>query len=567
MDTLVTKPWHSANFCNIAGALRWQADRRPGSVAYHYADFRLRGKQRYTECSCLEFNELTDAYARGLEEYGFSAGERVVLLIEPGFAFYGLFFALLKLGAVPVLIDPRMPSDALRRSIKKTDPKAFIGSRRAQFKRVFKRLGGKHCKRAVSTGKGIPGIAIGIKNLYKLGMGDSREVFNLSRPEDVAAIMFTAGNDGAPKGVVYRHKHFAAQAELYKDAFDIDSGEVSLATDPLFGIMDAALGLTTVIARIDSNRPKQGDVRRLLEAVEQFRVTNVFLSPSMLEAMSIYVEQDETKLPLVRRLVTTGASPRLEIIARLEKSLHDETRIHAPYGSVECFPVCDVTNHQVDSTLEDMMESGEGVCVGRPVEPNEVKIIAPSDNAYRSMDEVTEIPPGMPGEIIVSGPACTDSYWNDEDEAAQTKIPGENGRLWHRMGDVGSIDGMGRLWYCGRMSQRIRTDEGTLYADQGEAVFNQHPDVRHTALVGVGDSGRQVPVLCAQLRHKLRPADVERVHFDLLQLAQSYSLTRSVRTVIFHPGFPMDVRNPAIIRRDTLSKWAARRMRSPRNAS
>jgi acyl-CoA synthetase (AMP-forming)/AMP-acid ligase II len=330
----------------------------------------------------------------------------------------------------------------------------------------------------------------------------------------------------------------------------------------MFGLLDAALGLTTVIASVDPNRPDTAAAKRLIDAVQSFRVNNIFLSPSMLESISHYMEEHSVKLPIVRRLITFGASPRLEIIARLENSLHTEARIHAAYGSAECFPVSDITNHQVDSSLQEMMECGEGVCVGHVIDPNEVKIIAPSQNPFRNLDEATELPPGMPGEIVVCGPSCTDSYWQRDEEADFTKFPDNSGRLWHRMGDIGSIDGLGRLWFCSRVSDRIETGQETIFPDQAEAVFNQHPDAKHTALVGVGPQGKQMPVLCIELRHKLRPADVERVHFDLLQLAQSFSLTRSVRTVMFHPGFPVDVRKPAAIYREALSAWAARRMKS-----
>lgn len=560
MDSPVTKPWHSANYCNIAGALRWQADRQPGVTAVQYADFRYYGQQRYLSLNFLEFNELTDAYARGLDAYGIKAGDRVVLMAEPGLAFLALFYSLLKIGAIPALADHGMPTRLLGQCINDVDPQAFIGSRRAVLRRLLRRWGGKSCKRAVSSGKGLPGIAIGLKALHKLGMADTREIFNHSRPDDPAAILFSSGRGGRPRGVVYRHRHFSAQVDLFGEAFDITPGEISLPTHPLFGILDAALGLTTVIAKVDPYRASPGDVRRLLGAVEKFNVNNLFVSPAMLEALSFFVERDGTRLPIIRRLITFGASPRLEIIARLEKALHDEAFIHAPYGSAECFPVSDATNHQIDSTLEDMMESGEGVCVGRPVAPNRVKIIAPSEHAFSDIGEVTELPPGMPGEIIVSGPSCTDRYWRDGEEDAKSKIPDPSGVLWHRMGDVGSIDGMGRLWYCGRMSQRVDTGQEVLFADQAEAVFNQHPDVKRTALVGVGEPGRQEAALCVELRQKLSPANNERVHFDLLQLAQTFSLTRCVRTVLFHPGFPVDSRNPAVVRREVLSKWASTKM-------
>lgn len=562
MDSPVTKPWHSANFCNISGALRWQADRQPGATAVHYADFRYHGPQRYSSLTYIELNELTDAYARGLEAYGVRTGDRVVLMIEPGIEFSTLFFALLKVGAIPVLVDPGMPPRMLAHCITEAEPQAFIGSPRVNLSRIFRGWGRKSCERAISTGRGIPGSAIGLKALHELGKQERREVFHHSKPDDLAAILFTSGRGGDPRGVCYRHRHFSAQVDLFTQAFDIEPGEVSLATSPMLGLLDPALGVTTVIAKLDPNRPTQSGIKRMLDAVERFRVNNIFLSPSMLGLFARHVESNGIRLPILRRLITFGASPRLEVIARLEKALHDEARIHAPYGSTECFPVSSVTNHEVDSTLEEMMENGEGVCVGRPVDPNEVKIVALEDHDWHNIDEATELPPGMPGEIFVSGPACTDSYWQRDEQTAIANIPDKDGRLWHRMGDVGSVDGLGRLWFCGRMSQRIETGEETLYPDQAEAVFNQHPDLAQSALVGVGEAGKQMPVLCAVLRHKLRPADVERVHFDLLQLAQSFSLTRSVRTVMFHPGFPVDPRNPAVIRRDSLSRWAAGRMKS-----
>jgi acyl-CoA synthetase (AMP-forming)/AMP-acid ligase II len=142
-----------------------------------------------------------------------------------------------------------------------------------------------------------------------------------------------------------------------------------------------------------------------------------------------------------------------------------------------------------------------------------------------------------------------------------SKFTDEHGRTWHRMGDVGIMDETNRLWYCGRVSQRVETGQETLFADQCEAVFNQHPDLLRSALVGVGTKGRQTPVLCIEVKGKLSPVDTERVHFDLLQLAQAHAITRSIRTVLFHPEFPVDIRHNSKIGREKLAEWAAKKMR------
>lgn len=562
MDSPVTKPWHTANFCNIAGALRWQAERQPGATAVHFADYRYLGHSRNSSLNYLQFNELTDAHTRSLKAAGLGQGDRVVLLLEPGFATIAMFQSLLKLGAVPVLIDPGMPTSAMGNCIAEAEPVGFIASPGMNIKARTRGWGGKQCSVRISTGQGVPGVAMGLKALDKLSKGSTEVIFHHSRPNDIACILFTGGSGGQPRGVVYRHRHLASQVEMFEEGFEITEGEISLPTNPMLGFLDPALGITTVITRLDPNRAGPADVKRMLAAVERFRVNNIFLSPPMLEALSRQVETDGTRLPLVRRLITFGVSPRLETIARLEKALHDEGRIMAPYGSTECFPVSTVTNYDVDSTLEELMECGEGLCVGKPVGPNEVKIIAPSANAFQNFEQTTELPPGMPGEIIVSSPACADSYWRRDDDTAMAQIPDDDGRLWHRMGDIGSIDGQGRLWFCGRISQSIETGEETIFPDQAEAVFNQHPDAKHTALVGVGPQGNQMPVLCIELKYKLRPADIERVHFDLLQLAQTFSLTRSVKTVLFHPGFPMDPRSPTQYQRDALTSWAEKKTRA-----
>jgi len=262
----------------------------------------------------------------------------------------------------------------------------------------------------------------------------------------------------------------------------------------------------------------------------------------------------------VTRVISAGAAVPVRTIRRMQKSLYQDAEIHTPYGATECLPVASISASQIDDKMIDLIESGDGVCVGRPVEPNEVRIIKISEMAFNDISETTEMPLGMPGEIIVTGPTCTDSYWNREADTLMAKFTDEHGRNWHRMGDIGIMDGQGRLWYCGRVSQRVETGQETLFADQCEAIFNQHPDLVRSAVVGAGARGRQTPVLCIEIKGKLSPVDTERVHFDLLQLAQAHSITRSIRTVLFHPGFPVDIRHNSKIGREELAQWAANQM-------
>ena len=128
------------------------------------------------------------------------------------------------------------------------------------------------------------------------------------------------------------------------------------------------------------------------------------------------------------------------------------------------------------------------------------------------------------------------------------------------MGDSGYFDTDGYLWYCGRKSQRVTHTDQVMYPDQIEAIFNTHPEVARTALVGVGPAGYQVPVLCVELLQKVTPHRRERIRTDLLQIGRNNSATSSIKQILFHKSFPVDIRHNAKIGREKLSRWAEKEL-------
>ncbi len=564
MDKPLTKTWDSDSLCNVAGALAEQSRLHPDLVAVRYPDERPFRKGKYRSCSYYQLDHLSNSYARGLQAYGIGPGVRTVLMVRPGLDFIALFFALFKAGAVPVLVDPGMGLKAVEQCLREAQPQAFVGILKAQLGRKLKGWGGEGCKLLVTAGPSYGAHlllgGIGMRQLVRLAGGSTQDILHASKPDDMAAILFTSGSTGAPKGVVYRHRHFTAQVGLLKRSFEIEPGEVGLSTFPPFALFDPALGMTTVVPRMDPSRPADADPQHLVDIIEEFQITNVFGSPALLNNLSRYCEANKLRMWSPKRVISAGAAAPIATIRRMEQALANDALIYTPYGATECLPVSCVSNRELDKQVTEMTESGEGICVGRPVAPNRVRVIRISDNAIADLSEVTDMPHGMVGEILVSGPSCTDSYWAREADTEMAKVTGEEGTVWHRMGDAGILDGKGRLWYCGRLSQRVETGTETLFPDQVEGIFNQHPDAARTALVGVGPRGAQVPVLCVELVGPLSPVNMERVHYDLLQLAQAFPLTRSVRTVLFHPGFPVDTRHNSKIHRDELAAWALQKM-------
>ena len=455
--------------------------------------------------------------------------------------------------AEPVLVDPGIDRRALKQCLDEAEPEAFIGIPLAQFARRV--LGwAKSAKKIVTVG---PRWAWGGTTLAKIearGSGAGPQLADTA-PDDVAGILFTSGSTGVPKGVVYRHRHFVAQIELLRNAFGLQPGGVDLPTFPPFALFDPALGLTSVIPDMDPTRPASADPDKLHAAIARFGVTQLFGSPALMKVLADH----GAPLPTVQRVTSAGAPVPPDTVAKIRTLLPDGAQFWTPYGATECLPVAVIEGRELESTRA-ATEAGAGTCVGRAVPPNEVRIIRIVDAPIADWNDVDEVPDGEVGEITVAGPTATDTYFRRDAATRIAKIrealPDGGERIVHRMGDVGWFDGEGRLWFCGRKTQRVETADGPLYTEQVEPVVNTHPQVRRTALVGVGEPGRQTPVLCYELQPGVG-TDRARMEAELRAIGARHPHTARIATFLPHPGFPVDIRHNAKIGRETLAAWAA----------
>ncbi|MBU0717785.1 MAG: AMP-binding protein, partial [Planctomycetes bacterium] len=169
---------------------------------------------------------------------------------------------------------------------------------------------------------------------------------------------------------------------------------------------------------------------------------------------------------------------------------------------------------------------------------------------------------GEIGEIAVSGPVVTKQYFNLPEATAATKIA-DGQRIWHRIGDAGYRDDQGRVWFCGRKAHRVLTETGPMFTIPCEAIFNEHPDVARSALVGVGQRGSQMPVIVAEPNAGRFPSNrrADRFREELLALARANPLTKDINCILFHRSLPVDVRHNVKINREELARWAQRRLR------
>ncbi|HAN32227.1 MAG TPA: peptide synthase [Myxococcales bacterium] len=554
----------SVQTVNIADALSQRAKEQPYTPAiFSPSGFDGQARRRYVHWTYSELDGKSDAIAAGLSHYGLHRGARVALMVPPSLDFFALVFGLFKAGVAPVLIDPGIGTKPLKICLAESEPEGFIGIAAAQAARTVLGWARGHSKVNITVGGGWFGPKLA--DLIELGQrrldrGDWK--VEPTSPAELAAILFTSGSTGIPKGAMYSHGNFAAQVQMIGRAYDIEAGEVDLPTFPPFALFDPALGMTTVLPEMDFRRPASVDPERIREAIEGFGVTNMFGSPALLNTVSRWAVDEGVRFSTLRRVISAGAPVPTEVLARTRQMMAPEGKIHTPYGATESLPVASIESREVLEDTGAQTLVGGGVCVGLPVAPAQVRIIEICDEPIASWSDASELAQGEIGEITVASPTVTSGYWgrpHQSELAKITELIDGQACLVHRMGDVGYRDAQGRVWFCGRKSQRVQTSDGPLYTSQIEAVFNRHPDVYRTALVGIGAVGHQHPVLCVELAPGTSP-NQRQLFGQLADIAKSTPLTAAIETFIIHPGFPVDIRHNAKIGREALGKWAAKQV-------
>lgn len=541
-----------ASSANIARHLSEMATRQPNRVAVKIP--RGRTTAGHIDYLSLSFGELqteVDAWCVRLTTAGIRRGDRTLVMVQQGLPLIASAFALFKLGAVPVIIDPGMGLKSFLACVRRSQPRALVGVPLAQFVSRVARRTFSSVKVRVSasrsltarlepgcTSKAAPSIA---------------EVCTVD-PADLAAILFTSGSTGAPKGVCYEHGMFEAQIRLIRETYGIQPGEIDLPMLPIFALFNPALGMTTIVPEIDPRRPAAVDPLKIVQAVQQENVTNSFGSPTLWRIIGDHCVARKITLPSLRRVLCAGA-PVPSTLWETARIWMPNGRLHSPYGATEALPVSSISADEIARVR------GIGACVGRPVSSNQVKIIAITDAPIASLNDAHELPRREIGEIIVSGPTVTKRYDTAPEATAAAKIAdgrtGAVATVWHRLGDCGYVDDDGRIWFCGRKMERVETSSGTLFTEPCEQVFRAHPGVARCALIGLGIRGHQQPALVVESTVPQRK-DLPEFARELRALAKANPVTGAITRFYFHRKLPVDVRHNAKIHRLALARWATK---------
>ena len=522
----------------------------------------------------LTWKQLEAAVGRlaaGLQEAGVGPGSRVSLMVPPGVDLTVALYACLRLGAVVVVADAGLGTKGLGRAVKGATPDILVGIDKALA--AARALG--WAARLISVRdlpagrRAVLGVETSLAALARNGaaLGGRPGDIACPDPDSPAAVLFTSGSTGPAKGVLYTHRQLAAMRDTVAETFGIRPGQRLVAGFAPFALLGPALGAVSVTPAMDVTAPRTLTARALADAAAAIDATVVFASPAALRNVVAtsrgLTAAGMAALGRVRLLLSAGAPVPEPLLAEVQK-LVPAASLHTPYGMTEALPVTDISLEQIraagaDAAAGTMTGAGNGVCVGRPVHGARVAIIPlAADGSAPGSSPVTEA--GVTGEILVMAPHVKEAYdrlWLTQELSSLTQELGSGPSGWHRTGDVGHFDTLGRLWVEGRLAHVVTAPGAVVTPVGAEQAIEGLEGVGLAAVVGVGPEGTQaVAAVVETVPSALRtgPAGME-LAGRVREAARRAGV--SVAAVLVVPALPTDIRHNAKIDRTRLSRWAS----------
>lgn len=474
-----------------------------------------------------------EAAASDLARRGLRPGDRVAMLTPPGVDLIVAVYAVWRAGGVTVIADRGLGPAGLRRAIRTADPRWVVGPRRARL-----------ASGALRWAPHATGIDVG--DLLDASPPAGGSALAQIDPGDPAAVLFTSGSTGPAKGVRYSHLRLQRQRDALAATYSIGPDDRLVAAFAPFALYGPALGIPTALPDCDVTKPATLTASALDDACRAVDATMVFASPAALSnVVRTAAEGGHRALEAVRGVMSAGAPVPVETL-RSVRALVPDARLHTPYGMTEALPIADI-----DLSGLDAVESAPdgGVCVGRPVPGAEVLVAELGFDAQRGVPESSDA--GATGEILVRAPWVSDGYA----DLWQTERRARPGGGWHRTGDVGHLDGDGRLWVEGRAVHVIDTVAGPITPVPVERAVERlgldGVTPGRVAAIGVGPTPiQQVVIVLEGVTGPglASPETTERVRA---------AVCVPVAAVLHIDELPVDIRHNAKIDRAAVAAWAS----------
>ncbi|WP_344900584.1 long-chain fatty acid--CoA ligase [Actinomadura meridiana] len=523
------------------------ADRHPRRPALIFSDRRI---------SYRELRAAVDRFADGLRRLGVQPGDRVALILPNCPQLVIAFYGALRRGAVAVQHNPLYTEEEMLHQLSDCGARVAVVLDRsyATVRAVRSRLRLEHVivtsladfmlvtervtlrlplaearrRRAdlVVDVPDDPGV-VPFREMQRAPQEPVRQ-WDLEPSRHLAAIQYTGGTEGRPKGAMLTHRNLVANAcqQCSWDRQGRPGEDVTLAVLPLFhsfGLMSCLLspmmtaGAVVLLPRFDADR--------VLRALRKYRPTVFPGVPTLFEELLDSPRLLPSDLGSLRIVVSGAMDLGQGTIDRLER-LGAKGLING-YGLTEASP---------GVTANPFGGGARNLTVGLPLPMTEAVIV--------DQDRPTRVlPPGEPGELVVRGPQVFGGYWNAPLATAQTLSKG-----WLRTGDIAVMDEDGFITILERRRDMIKVSGFSVFPTEVERVLRRHPAVHDCAVVGVPDVRRGERIIAHVVEHPAYPFSAD-------------ELRRHCERYLTHYKVPAEFRLRTDLPRNALGKVVRRRLR------
>jgi acyl-CoA synthetase (AMP-forming)/AMP-acid ligase II len=462
----------------------------PNKLALHISHM---DKTVCTHEERLSYGQLADAikaYQALWRTKGWRTNDRIIVIIKPSSQLYAIALSLLALGMTPVFIDTGMGREKIKMAIEDSNARAII-SMKALLKWFWLIPPMWKLDRLAIDAKGFGYHSLTTQlNAIKLSEKHS-EIESIKQSDtDHGLISFTSGSTGRPKGADRTHYSLIQQHLAIRDHWPDSETDIDSPCFPVMVLHNLSCGMTTVMPKVDLAEPAKVDAAQVLQQLQQFNITRLSGAPAYIQALVDYAIKHNEMNASVKTLVVGGATVSVELAKGILVAFPNAySRI--VYGSTEAEPIASIEIKEYLAHCDQQL----GYLVGKPAEQIEILIANIPKGTLREDDLLKQaVPYGGVGEILVSGEHVLKQYVDNPSANAENKIQRVAGvqsnqySVWHRTGDSGFLDGLGRLWLTGRVNDTLSIDGNIIQPYPLEQALDNIEGISRTALICVDDA-------------------------------------------------------------------------------
>jgi fatty-acyl-CoA synthase len=487
-----------------------------------------------TRDTYLQFQNKVNGFAAGLQRHGIEKGDRVAINLPTCAENIYAFFALFKIGASFVPLNPDMRSFEVEYILRDCSAKGVItiGEMRGfDYLSMFDQLKANlpEFETVFVWGSDSSDGAVPLSDLLKTDPESLNPV--PVYPDDIACILYTSGTTGLPKGTVHTHKIMLNKYAIWLADADKDVVDTRLLQMPLFNAAGVGLTVESILKGDKLVLTQRFMPTEVLSIIQNEKVNKINVAPTMIQLMLSVKDFDQYDLSTLREVMTGGSMASPDLVQSIKDRLG--CNYINTYAMTEAGIISRLT---ADDPIEYQLST-----VGRAALGVELKILD---------DDRNELPLNQSGEIAVRSPGLMSGYFNDE---AKTKDAFDEDGFYFT-GDIGSLDENGYLRILDRKKDVIIRGAQNIYPSEVEKYLTTHPKIQMSALIGVPSpiSGEKVRAY-VQLVEGEQMTDVEVVDYCRGKIA-GYKIPEEVHFVEEFPLNKMGKIQKKILREEALNE-------------